>query len=91
MAINPSHTSEIKIISGVNSSISVVFFIMQFKVPALGTKEQDSKSNHKKVISFQCTEVHFASFLFGGFTTMAVMNPPEKKLKKRTSVHWFGM
>ena len=22
------------------------------------------------------------------FTTMAVMNPPEKKLEKRTSVHW---
>ena len=36
----------------------------------------------------QCTEVRFASFLSGGFTTMAVMNPPEKKLKKRTSVHW---
>ena len=32
------------------------------------------------------TEVRFANFLSGGFTTMAVMNPPEKKLKKRTSV-----
>ena len=32
------------------------------------------------------TEVRFASFLSGGFTTMAVMNPPEKKLEKRTSV-----
>ena len=29
-----------------------------------------------------CTEVRFASFLSGGFTTMAVMN-----LDKRTSVH----
>ena len=38
-----------------------------------------------------CTEVRFSSFLSGRFTTMAVMNPPEKKLKKRTSVHWFGM
>ena len=35
----------------------------------------------------RCTEVHFASFLFGGFTTMAVINSPEKKLAKRTSVH----
>ena len=35
----------------------------------------------------QCTEVRFASFLSGGFTTMTVMNPPEKKLEKRTSVH----
>ena len=32
--------------------------------------------------------MHFASFLSGGFTTMAVINPPEKKLAKRTSVHW---
>ena len=33
-------------------------------------------------------EVRFASFLFGGFTTTAVMNPPERKLKKCTSVRW---
>ena len=26
-------------------------------------------------------EVRFASFLSGGFTTMAVINPPEKKLQ----------
>ena len=29
----------------------------------------------------------FASSLSGGFTTMAVINPPESKLAKRTSVH----
>jgi hypothetical protein len=34
----------------------------------------------------QCTEVRFASLLSGGFTTMAVINPPEKKLAKLTSV-----
>ena len=64
MAINPSHTSEIKIISGVNSSISVVFFIMQFKVPALGTctVEQD-KSNHKKVIPV-CRKVSVPRLIF---------------------------
>ena len=33
------------------------------------------------------TEVRFASFLSGIFTTVAVMNPPEKKLENRTSVH----
>ena len=33
-----------------------------------------------------CTEVRFASFLSGGFTTLAVINPPEMKLAKRTSV-----
>jgi dihydroorotase-like cyclic amidohydrolase len=32
--------------------------------------------------------VRFASFLSGGFTTMAVMNTTEKKLEKRTSVQW---
>ena len=34
----------------------------------------------------QCTEVRFACFLSGGFTNMAVINPPERKLAKRTSV-----
>ena len=37
-----------------------------------------------------CTEVRFASFLSGGFTTMTVINPPEKKLAKRTSVDCIG-
>ena len=36
------------------------------------------------------TEVRFASFLSGGFTTMAVINPPESKLAKRTSVQCTG-
>ena len=40
------------------------------------------------MLSAQSTEVRFASFLSGGFTTMAVINPPESKLAKRTSVHW---
>ena len=35
-----------------------------------------------------CTEVRFASFFSGGFTTMTVLNPPERKLAKRTTVHW---
>ena len=34
-----------------------------------------------------CTEVRFASFLSSGFITAIVVNPPEKKLAKRTSVH----
>jgi hypothetical protein len=34
----------------------------------------------------QSNEVRFASFLSGGFTTMAVINPPERKLAKCTSV-----
>ena len=28
----------------------------------------------------ECTEARFASFLSGGFTTLAVINPPERKL-----------
>ena len=34
-----------------------------------------------------CTEVRFATFLSDGFTTIAVINSPEKKLAKRTFVH----
>ena len=35
-----------------------------------------------------CTEVRFASFLSGGFiTAMIIVNPPERKVVKRTSVH----
>ena len=33
------------------------------------------------------TEVRFASFLSDGFVTAIVVNPPERKLAKRTSVH----
>ena len=36
----------------------------------------------------QCTEVRLASFLPGGFITAMVVNPPERKLAKRTSVQW---
>ena len=34
----------------------------------------------------QCTEVRFASLLSGGFITAVVVNQPERKLAKRTSV-----
>ena len=37
-----------------------------------------------------CTGMRFASLLSGGFTTMAVINPPEKKQANRTSVHCIG-
>ena len=36
-------------------------------------------------IYYQCTEVHFASFLSSAFTIMVVINP-ERKLVKHTSV-----
>ena len=39
----------------------------------------------------QCTEVRFASFLSGGFITAIVVNPPEMKLAKRTSVQCAGL
>ena len=34
----------------------------------------------------QSTEMRFASFFSGGFITVIVVNPPEWKLPKRTSV-----
>ena len=42
----------------------------------------------RKRQSEQCTEVRFASFLSGGFATIAVINPPERKLAKCTSVQF---
>ena len=47
-----------------------------------------SKKSVSSYCTLHCTEVHFVSLLSGGFTTMAVINPPEKKLAKRTSVDW---
>ena len=39
--------------------------------------------------SVQCTKMRFASFFSGGFITAIVVNPPERKLEKRTSVQWL--
>ena len=39
----------------------------------------------------ECTEVRFASLLSGENTTIAVINPPEKKLAKPTSVHCVSL
>ena len=36
----------------------------------------------------QCTEVRFVSLLSGRFTTMAIINPLERKLAKRISMQW---
>ena len=46
------------------------------------------KCPHKIHLNTQCTKVRFASFLSGEFTSMAVINPPERKLAKRTSVQY---
>ena len=37
------------------------------------------------------TEVRFASFFSGGFITAIVGNPPERKVAKRTSVHYLDL
>ena len=39
------------------------------------------------ITGVQCTEMPFASFFSGGFISAIVVNPPERKLVKRTSVH----
>ena len=54
------------------------------------TNLQENKNAHTKRISPQCTEVRLASLLSGGFTTVAVINPPEKKLANRISVQCGG-
>ena len=38
-------------------------------------------------VTLHCTEMRFASLFSGGFTTIAVINQPERKLAKRSSVH----
>ena len=42
---------------------------------------------HTSFASQQCTGVRFDSLLSGRFTTMAVINAPERKMAKRTPVH----
>ena len=39
-------------------------------------------------ISTHCTKVRFTNFFSVGFITAIVVNPPKRKLAKRTSVHW---
>ena len=63
-------------------------------VKQIGKKNQEGTGEKLSIfflfqsipMAIQCSEVHFASFLSSGFTTMAIMNPLEKKLKNRTSV-----
>ena len=38
------------------------------------------------LVRLQCTKVRLASFQSGGFITVIVVDPPESKLAKRTSV-----
>ena len=45
----------------------------------------EEKRQYNFVSTAHCTEVRFASFLSDGFT-MAVINPPERKLVKCISV-----
>ena len=45
-----------------------------------GNTSKDLTGFYRIGCGTQCTEVRFASFHFGGFTTMAVINPPERKL-----------
>ena len=45
----------------------------------------------KPLETLHCTEVRFVSFLSGDFATMAVIDPPERKLAKCTSVHWLTL
>ena len=42
---------------------------------------------HFELKSVMHTEVRFASFQSGGFITVTIVNPPKRKLAKRTSVH----
>ena len=56
-------------------------FISNLKQPGCA-----SKRDVLLLTTLQCTDVRFASLLSGGFITAIVVNPPERKLAKRTSV-----
>ena len=62
------------------------YFPLKFKYSEETTKFWKKSPNVLTLKSKQCTEVRFASFLSGGFITAKVVNPPERKLVKRTSV-----
>ena len=48
-----------------------------------GSVDNFGRSKMQKIFC-QCTKMGFSS----GFITAAVVNPPERKLAKHTSVHW---
>jgi hypothetical protein len=52
----------------------------------LGLVERLVELRSSKFLPHQCTEVRFACFLSSGFITATVVNPPERKLAKRTYV-----
>ena len=57
-----------------------------FQPASCPLQQENDKLVPSKKRTVYCTEVRFASFLFGGFTTMAVINLPGWILVKRTSV-----
>ena len=58
--------------------LKIATILKELKIAQLRSKNKRINTLH--------TEVRFASFLSGGFTTMTVINPAEWKLAKRTSV-----
>ena len=54
------------------------FFLSKYIIMDFGKDSSTDKTFHRDT---------FCSFLSGGFTTMAVINPRERKLERRTSVH----
>ena len=59
---------------------------MEFCKKLCKKKQFDLQINFTAEPATHYTEVRFASLLSGGFTTVAVINPPEKKLANRTAV-----
>ena len=67
------------------------YFKMNAKLAyTMGSKNFRSKIPYARHYN-QRTEVRFTSFLSGEFITMAVINPPEKKLAERTFVQWLDL
>ena len=76
------------------------FLTILLPLHVLCAREWEKKKDRSSIMSYikeklvsdislarQCTEVRFASFLSGGFTTMAVINPTDWKLANLTFEH----
>ena len=78
----------------VEESICPIFWILKIGLTKSLSSLQESEFLKLIILIFHvkklnnCTEVCFNSFFSGGFTTAIVVNPPEKKLLKHTSVNW---
>ena len=63
------------------NGVDKLYISASFNKTTLSTKNAITN-----LVSDQSKEVQFANFFSGGFTTVALINPPDRELAKHTSV-----